>query len=251
MRISSWILSLTTLSIVALPACDPDSQDPTADDVANDDDDRGHVGKADLIGTCEDACGGQSNDGNCWCDDQCADFGDCCADQQDTCGEPATCEGENPAGCIETGCGEGLVCSTETDACISSACFCDESTGTWLCSADCSGGECVPEPTPAVCEGENPAGCVTTGCGEGETCSTETEACISSACFCDEITGSWVCTSDCSGGSCVPAEPVDVCPGTNPADNCIDGSCIPSGCSCDETNGTWLCTPDCSGGVEC
>jgi hypothetical protein len=51
--------------------------------------DRHPLGKADAIGSCQtddggDLCGGQS-DGNCWCDAQCADFGDCCGDKIPVC----------------------------------------------------------------------------------------------------------------------------------------------------------------------
>ena len=50
--------------------------------------DRVPLGKADNFGSCEEACGGQS-DGSCWCDDLCDFFGDCCDDLQDFC--PDTC----------------------------------------------------------------------------------------------------------------------------------------------------------------
>jgi len=60
--------------------------DPRA---ATEEDERGPLGKADLVGSCvadngNDFCGGKS-DGACWCDDQCRDFGDCCADIVDIC----------------------------------------------------------------------------------------------------------------------------------------------------------------------
>lgn len=47
------------------------------------------LGKADAIGSCrtsdgDDVCGGQS-DGTCWCDDKCAQFGDCCGDKLAVC----------------------------------------------------------------------------------------------------------------------------------------------------------------------
>lgn len=47
---------------------------------------RGPLGKADSIGTCVDACGGQSVAGDCWCDDACHGFGDCCTDKVAVCG---------------------------------------------------------------------------------------------------------------------------------------------------------------------
>ena len=55
--------------------------------------DRHPLGKADAVGSClsedgsDDFCGGRSN-GNCWCDDQCEQFGDCCSDK------PLACDGD-------------------------------------------------------------------------------------------------------------------------------------------------------------
>jgi hypothetical protein len=251
MRVFTLIPALTAVFVLTLSGCDEGTTDPA--NTASEDD-RGHVGKADLVGSCEGACGGPSG-GNCWCDDLCEDFGDCCDDKATVCDPPATCAGDNPVGCVETGCGDGEVCSTQTDACVPSACSCDEATGSWLCTADCGGGECVPgepDPDPAACAGDNPAGCVTTGCAADEVCSTQTDACIASACSCDETTGTWLCTADCGGGECVPAEPGSACQGSDPSQMCIeDGGCIPSACSCDEVTGTWLCTPDCNGGIDC
>ncbi len=36
-------------------------------------------------GTCNNACGGQANDGNCGCDQQCGSYGDCCSDADEHC----------------------------------------------------------------------------------------------------------------------------------------------------------------------
>lgn len=72
---------------------------------------------------------------------------------------------------------------------------------------------CVPvEPEPPACEGENPQGCVSTGCPDGEACVQLSGVCVPSACSCDESTGAWICTADCSGGACVapPAERCEV-----------------------------------------
>jgi phosphatidylserine/phosphatidylglycerophosphate/cardiolipin synthase-like enzyme len=56
-----------------------------------DDESRGPLGKADAVGSCanEDGtshCGGKS-EGNCWCNDSCVRFGDCCDDK------PLVCDG--------------------------------------------------------------------------------------------------------------------------------------------------------------
>ncbi len=53
---------------------------------------RGPIGKADSDGTCAaadgaDFCGGKS-EGNCWCDDLCAGYGDCCSDKEPVCDAP-------------------------------------------------------------------------------------------------------------------------------------------------------------------
>lgn len=38
-------------------------------------------------GSCTSSCGGSSPDGACWCDELCAEYGDCCEDIADHCGE--------------------------------------------------------------------------------------------------------------------------------------------------------------------
>ena len=52
---------------------------PLASEYLADDDlgdgSRGGIGKADSVGSCVDSCGGQASGGNCWCDDQCAEYG--------------------------------------------------------------------------------------------------------------------------------------------------------------------------------
>jgi hypothetical protein len=35
--------------------------------------------------SCRAACGGSAPDGSCWCDDQCAEYGDCCSDRAEHC----------------------------------------------------------------------------------------------------------------------------------------------------------------------
>jgi hypothetical protein len=109
--------------------------------------------------------------------------------------------------------------------------------------------------TPA-CPGSNPAGCVVTGCPEGSTCD-QSRGCVSSSCSCDESSGSWLCTDDCGGGTCVPSSE---CRGPDPSGcsskGCPAGQicdqglgCFPSGCACDPSSGGWGCTADCGGGV--
>lgn len=167
------------------------------------------------------------------------------------------CEGENPQGCVNTGCPEGEVCMATSGRCIPSHCFCDADTGGWICTEDCGGGVCVPH--DGACEGENPQGCHADGCPAGEECVQAAGVCVPSACACDAATGQWICTADCGGGICLPA-PDEPCPGENPAGcagrGCPEGevcaptdACIPSACGCDATTGHWVCTADCGGGA--
>lgn len=47
---------------------------------------RTRLGKADVFGSCASSdCNGPAEDGNCYCDDQCAQIGDCCADYIELC----------------------------------------------------------------------------------------------------------------------------------------------------------------------
>ena len=83
-------------------------------------------------------------------------------------------------------------CFSDADCGFGLACVTDPSTGLNSCEA------------PGAC-GPSPAGCSTTGCGFGETCDTSV-GCTPSSCSCDAATGSWLCTDDCGGGTCVPSE---------------------------------------------
>ncbi len=46
---------------------------------------RGGKGDTVLTGSCEGACGDLSTNGNCWCDDNCERYGDCCDDNAQIC----------------------------------------------------------------------------------------------------------------------------------------------------------------------
>jgi hypothetical protein len=87
----------------------------TADEPVGDVGERGTLGKADVVGTCElpngnDLCGGHGK-GNCWCDDACVDYGDCCSDASEVCGiEEPEPEGEPCGGLLGLQCEEGEFC---------------------------------------------------------------------------------------------------------------------------------------------
>jgi hypothetical protein len=112
---------------------------------------RGPLGKEDAdAGTCENRCGGIS-DATCWCDEQCATWGDCCSDYQAACTTPV--EPEKSAEqilCEQTGGGwEGDRCECQQDGYTTNYNF-------WF---DPERG-CVPgEPTPV----DNATLCADTG----------------------------------------------------------------------------------------
>lgn len=129
-------------------------------------------------------------EGGAWsCDDDCG--GGTCV--------PVTtgCEGPNPAGCVQTGCAMGEVCDTNL-GCMPSGCACDESNGSWGCTADCGGGVCVPD--PSGCDAPYPGGCMQTGCPLDQVCAMTSGVCVPSSCVCDG--NDWLCTDDCGGGIC-------------------------------------------------
>lgn len=103
------------------------------------------------------------------------------------CVNPATCRPWGQPGCAaDADCAPGERC----DDCASSSCpECDD------CIA-----ACVPEPG---CPGPNPAGCMSTGCPDGQRCEVG-NSCNPSNCLCDN--GNWLCTDDCGGGECVPPD---------------------------------------------
>lgn len=72
-----------TFSLALFPlfaACGSNSPGSDNEDNSTDpQEDRGPIGKADMVGSCQGHCGGKS-EGNCWCDDSCTGYGDCCAD---------------------------------------------------------------------------------------------------------------------------------------------------------------------------
>lgn len=70
-------LSLSALSI-AMSGCQTAAEMPQEGRTA--------LGKADVFGSCASSdCNGPAEDGNCYCDDQCAAIGDCCEDKVELC----------------------------------------------------------------------------------------------------------------------------------------------------------------------
>jgi len=77
------------------------------------------------------------------------------------------------------------------------------------------------------CLDENPAGCLQNGCPDGYECIDDWENnCISSYCSCDEITGQWMCTDDCNGGTCIEEDISEGCGVSTSCDDCTDSGCF-------------------------
>jgi len=112
-------------------------------------------GKADLPGSCEESCGDQSESGECFCDAECLDFNDCCADFDEFC---EVVDDDGP--CAAKDCGETCkLCAPGDVGCV-------ETSVIKMCNAE---GECTP--SVPVCEGdpEPGAGCANKSCGDSCT----------------------------------------------------------------------------------
>ena len=104
-----------------------------------------------------DVCGGPS--GDCWCDELCAEMGDCCADVVETCGHHECSAGTE-------GCGEGAVCAMHTSprTCTSELelCLVDGDCGV---NERCDHSYCYsPCPPDAICTQVCQGACVKPAC---------------------------------------------------------------------------------------
>jgi hypothetical protein len=205
------------LLLPLIAACDTAGTDtPTAE--------RGGLGKADLVGSCalpngKTLCGGKGK-GNCWCDEACVDFGDCCGDADEVCGiEPPEPEGEPCGGIAGLACDDGELCQyapeqmcgaadqlgecvVQPEVCIqlfAPVCGCDGQTYSNACFAAAAGtsvaheGECAPA-------GKFCGGIAGFPCPDGQVCVDDPND------DCDPENGG----ADC-GGVCVPAPEPEPC----------------------------------------
>jgi Kazal-type serine protease inhibitor domain/Somatomedin B domain len=184
---------MTTKLLIALPllvACTTAPEDGEVNA------ERGPLGKADAVGSCAASdCDGQAEGGNCYCDDQCAEYGDCCADRVEVCEAPVA---KACGGLAGLQCDDGFYCDYSDDAncgfadqtgvcrevpetCteeLAPVCGCNGETYANSCAAAQAGASVTSE---GACEGdEEPAqvcgGQLGLACGEGTFCNYSVEA---------------------------------------------------------------------------
>lgn len=194
-----------------------DPGDPSAE--------RGSIGKADLMGTCqgatEDFCGGPSA-GNCWCDEACVGYGDCCSDVDEVCGpvDPPP-GGQGCGGFLGDTCSDDEYCAYEAgqycgaadasatcqprpEACITlydPVCGCDGNTYGNACVAAVAGtgvlseGACAAPPPGSFC-----GGIAGIQCPDGQVCVDDEND------DCDPADGGADCGGVCvlEGEACAP-----------------------------------------------
>ena len=236
------LLNLIPIFALCFAACTSLEQETTH---------RGPLEKADAVGSCAlesggDSCGGPAALGNCWCDDACEIYGDCCSDKADVCdGSQNLCEDFVPPCQSDSDCGEGFECVTEPMGCNPSNCSCDPQTGAVMCTADCSGKICQPKVD--LCEDFVPPCQSDAECGPGFICAPEPGGCNPSSCGCNPENGIVMCTADCGGNICQPE--ADLCcslddqPGSNGNPTCFEGAtcCADGQWHCNLGNGMPAC----------
>jgi hypothetical protein len=181
---------------------------------ADDPDRREPLAKADVAGSCSDTlCGGQSEAG-CWCDDRCADLGDCCSNVAQACGFDECHVGG------DTGC-------QEAEQCVPGPCLPD-----CMAPGCCTPDRCVASPV-ACCDPRQMPGLFGNDfCIEGATCVQD---------------GSWQCNGP---GGPPEVSPGQICA----LDACCDPAMEPGFCArgpicC--SNGAWICGDPASGESIC
>ncbi|MBK8241020.1 MAG: hypothetical protein IPK74_36340 [Deltaproteobacteria bacterium] len=195
--------------VLGLGACSVSTSDAGGGDV-----DRGGIGKADLVGSCvtkkgKELCGGKGR-GNCWCDELCLDFGDCCSDADEICGiEEPEPEGDACGGL------QGLTCADD-EFCA----FAPEQN----CGFADQLGECAPRPEACIALFDPVCGC------DGQTYGNSCNAASAGV----SVAHDGACEIFCGGFANLPCPEGMVC-GDDPDDGCdpanggadCGGICVP------------------------
>ncbi|RLB46960.1 MAG: hypothetical protein DRJ42_26510 [Deltaproteobacteria bacterium] len=105
-------------------------------------------------------------------------------------------------GCTPCACAPTNQCTADSGCLGAGKCYAGEFCWDWCPAGDpscCFGNFCE---APG-CTEPPPSGCITRGCAEGSVCQdfATSGVCVGSVCSCSG--GSWLCTEDCNGGSCV------------------------------------------------
>jgi agmatine/peptidylarginine deiminase len=152
-------------------------------------------------GSCVGKCGVQSGPNGCWCDNQCAQYGDCCADYQQVC-VVGTCEG-NCGGKSDGACYCDAQCTQSNDCCTDYQAEC-------VCQPQCGGKQC----------GSNGCGGSCGTCAAGSTCNASGQ-CVAA---CTPQCGGKQCGSNGCGGSCGTCAAGSTC---NASGQCV-AACTPN-----------------------
>jgi hypothetical protein len=187
------------------------------------------------------ACQCGQSGGNCWCDANCLNYGDCCGNACQQCGQCAPVCGDGKCNGAEDSCSCPGDCPDDPNSC--SACQCGQSGGSCFCDAacftygDCCGnacqqcGACGPVCGDGQCNGGEDS------CSCPGDCPDDPNSC--SACQCGQSGGSCFCDAacatygDCCGNACSACGVGCVPPGSSCAGNC--GGMAPNGCWCDSS----------------
>jgi hypothetical protein len=104
-------------------------------------------------------------------------------------------------GCFPCECAPINQCTRDAECGAGQKCYAGKLCWSWCPPADascCYGNRC----SAVGCPDPNPAGCLITGCPQGQSCVTDPRfGCAPSGCAC--AGGGWGCTADCSGGICL------------------------------------------------
>lgn len=231
------------------------------------------------LDSCEGSCGGQAPAG-CWCDESCAQYGDCCEDKVEQC-DPCTVAECGPApGAPNVLCDDSVTVGGPTDCmrlddgtcgyefieCPSTACESnDDCDATEFCAYEASdecgvagSGECAPRPEACIaiydpvcgCDGET-YGSACSAANQGMSVASDGECPVEPA-FCGGIAG-----IQCPDGQTCIDNPDDGCDPANGGADC-GGICVdepdPNSCegSCggQAAGGCW-CDDACAGYGDC